>query len=123
MADVAGGEKAGHAGFQIERIALERPALRKAPIATQIGPRQKIAFVVSRDADLGSPIGMWRAAEAQKEPMRVYGLLLPGFVIGERDGAQDSLAMQGSNFRVRQDFDVRRRANAVHEVLGKSFAQ
>ena len=46
--DVSGGEDPGHAGFQQQRGAVQRPTRRCAAAAEQIPPGQDIAPVVER---------------------------------------------------------------------------
>ena len=85
MADVARGEHAGHARFQIVRGALQGPARRKLLADDQVGAGDEITVFVANDADVLCPIGLWHAADADEQPMGWDAPLLPECAIDERD--------------------------------------
>src|SRR6188508_3680782 len=64
---VAGGEKPDAAGFEGQRIALERPALRQARLASQVRPGEDVAPIVRDHVLAGAPLGVRPAADAQED--------------------------------------------------------
>jgi len=74
VAHVTGDEDTWDAGFEQERIAVERPARRPVPIAAQSGqvrPGQNKTMTVSLD-DAGEPLRVRLRADEDKERMGAH---------------------------------------------------
>jgi len=71
-ADVAAGEDPGHARLEQVRVALERPAARRA----HVGAREDVAALVQRDS-VGKPAGVGVCADEDEEPARRWRAVSP----------------------------------------------
>ena len=118
MAHVAGRKDAGHVGFEIEGIAIERPVGRPAiAVARQVGTGDKIAAFIAFDSYFFRPLGVRHAADANEETPRRTGPPLAGLVVFNGDSAQDFVAINGGHLAVVEHSYLRRRMDAVHQIL------
>src|SRR2546426_7895191 len=81
---ISGGEDTGDAGFQEERFALKRPALRRLSLAHQVSAAENEALLVALHHALEPTCMRLRANEDEQCACRER-LFLVRFVIGDRD--------------------------------------
>ena len=70
VADVAGGEEAGNARLERERVAGERPAGRPLAAIEQIRPSEDVARGICADSATGRPGRPRNTADADEERVR-----------------------------------------------------
>src|SRR6478752_3228197 len=87
VAHVPGGEEPDPARLECKRVALERPAVRQAGLAPQVGPGEDEAAVVRDHVLARAPLGVGPAAQAEEgavDPPR----LVPAGGVREGDGLE-----------------------------------
>jgi hypothetical protein len=80
-------------------------------------------LLIPDDPYLNGPIGVRHTTKTEKEKAGLDGSLVPGLPVSERDRLQHALTMQRLNFRVGQDFDIRRVLDAIDEILRHAVVQ
>src|SRR3984957_2764172 len=105
--DVACGEKAGSARFQIERRALQWPVIRILAALSQVRPSHEVAVGVTANSNISGPVGLRLAAQTQEEPARVESFFFTRLIVPDCDSSQHMIAVQSDHFGFRHYFNVR----------------
>jgi len=122
LAHVAGGEDAGDARLQQERVARQLPALRPLAVDDQVRPGQDEADAVALH-DAGHALAVGHGADEQEEGRRVNAVLLARFVILDGDPLQPIGAMHRLDRVARQHLDVVGGGDLVNEILRHALAE
>ena len=119
VADVAGGEHAGHRGFEQERLAFERPSGEVVRREVRAGADEPAAVARERVTE---PVGPRRGADKDEQHL---GLDLARVAVrsGERDAFEVVAAVARLDRPAQRDLDAVMRLDAVDEVLAHALAQ